>query len=295
MKTHIILFLFLLMSGWLFAQEVQVSFQDGQTQIKVGTAWKAINIGDRLAADATVKLDKGASLELQIINATITINQAGTYMLKDILAARKQADTNGVAKSLKSTFTAMIGAAPVKNQSTVAGARASNKSDEDKMTWVSSDTDSIIDSGKSLLQAGKIQEAQDKFNEAMLEATDEEIPQIQYLIGYNLAVAGDIRGASKQWNGLVPDSDASWAADFVLLKARLLEESFAWTDAITLLTKQGANLANDVNRGPIYHFMLGLAWQNTGNSSNAKAAYTKVVSLVPNTDLGKAAAALLKN
>jgi tetratricopeptide (TPR) repeat protein len=282
------------LSASLAAQELSVSYADGPCQVKNGAAWAPVNIGDKLAADAVVKLDKGASLEIQAGGSAIGFTRAGTYQLKDVLAARKKTDSGGVAKSLQSTLTAMAGAAPVRSQSSVAGVRAANKS-ESASNWVTSDTAVLVEAGKSLLQSGKYTDALARFLGAKEEAEDEELPQVQYLIAATLTIMGDERRAAKEVLDIVPDPEADWAGDCILLQAQLLEDSFAWTDAAALLGGAGDLLAKDPQRGPLYHFLLSLAWLNSGKAAEAKALLGKLAAQAPDSPIGQSAAALLKN
>lgn len=278
----------------LSAQDVQVSYLEGKVQVKTNAAWKELNIGDKLAADAVFELGKNASLELQAGGSSFNINQAGTYQLKDVLAARQKNESSGVAKSLRSTFTNMMDSGSAKQRSNVAGVRAANQS-EGGSNWVTSDTQVLIESGKALLQSSQYTDALARFLGAREEALDEELPEVQYLLAFTLAQMGDYRRAAKELPDMVVVPDADWAGDCILLQARLLEDSYAWAQAVSLLTTQGSFLANDASRGPLYHFLLGLAWLNSGNTANARTALTKVSNQSPDSELGKAAAALLKN
>jgi tetratricopeptide (TPR) repeat protein len=172
--------------------------------------------------------------------------------------------------------------------------RASNKS-ESASAWVTSDTAVLVESGKSLLASGKYADALARFQKAKEEAEDEELPQVQYLIAATYAIQGDGRRAAKEVLDLVPDPDTDWAADCILLQAQLLEDSFAWAEAATLLGGSGAFIAKDPQRESLYHFLLGLAWLNTGKAAEAKSLLGKLAAQAPDSPLGLAAADLIKN
>ena len=48
----------------VFAQAFSVSYLDGVAELKTAKGWKALSIGDQVAADASVRISQDGSLEL---------------------------------------------------------------------------------------------------------------------------------------------------------------------------------------------------------------------------------------
>jgi hypothetical protein len=93
----------------------------------------------------------------------------------------------------------------------------------------------------------------------------------------------------KAWNQLAslrPNANDAWVADFILLRARLLEETSTYKEAISWLTHNG--LSNDVQRAPLYYFLFGLGCWGAGESESSKRAFSDVEKISGSSDLRKA-------
>jgi hypothetical protein len=123
----------------------------------------------------------------------------------------------------------------------------------------------------------------------------EEFPEVHYYLAYAYSLNGNIPNAVRQLAGARPGSGASWASDYILLQAKLYLDTFAFAQAIQWLSQAGNNLSGDAQRAPLYYFLLGLGYRGVGDSTNATQSFSKVIFLAGESDLGKSAAALLKN
>ncbi|HUJ74840.1 MAG TPA: hypothetical protein VL359_08275, partial [bacterium] len=106
---------------------------------------------------------------------------------------------------------------------------------------------------------------------------------------------GDVRGAWKQMQGLQPGPSDAWRGDFVILKAKMLEDASAFAETTTWLTQSANDLSGDAEYAPLYYFLLGLGYRGAGQGDNARQAFSAVVRIAGDTDIGKSAAALLQS
>jgi len=179
-----------------------------------------------------------------------------------------------------------------KNPKSVGGARAADQGASDQDAWSESSAQIFLDAGKEYLKAGKFDQAVVQLNEALNSASEAEASEIHYYLAEASSLNGDVRGAWKELGGLKPRGSETWAGDFVLLKAKLLEDTSAYPDAVEWLNANDLSL--DSLRSQFYFFLLGLGYRGMNDEGNAKRALSQAVSLSADSDLGKVAAELIK-
>ena len=178
------------------------------------------------------------------------------------------------------------------NPASSGGARAANKSTLDEDAWVESSSQVFLEAGRQNMKAGNFEGAIAQFNQALDSAAEDEIPEIHYYLADASSLNGDLRGAWRHLAGLKPGASDRWAGDFVLLKAKLLEDSSAYSEAVDWL--EANDLSQDPPRAQLYFFLLALGHRGSGDDVNAKKAFAKVESISADSGLGRAAAELMK-
>ncbi len=269
-----------------------MSYVEGNVCVQSGSTWAALSIGDNVSSQVTVQLGDGAYLELKETDLKIVLSRKGTYSLPDILASSRTMRSTGVAKALVATLSSLL-MGPAENQS-AAGVRGANEDKAEDSQWVTSSAEVSLDAGEQYLKSGQYAEAIEQFLQARDEATEKELPQIRYNLAYAYCLSGDTRDALKQSTGLQASSADGWAADFVILKAKLLVDTNAFADEIAWLTQGGNDLSGDAQRAALYDFLLGVGYRGVGDTSDEKASLSRVVAISVTSDLGRAAAQLLQ-
>jgi tetratricopeptide (TPR) repeat protein len=292
MRQVIILAALLLASQLATAQGLNVAYLEGEAQVASGASWKALSLGDPVSTDASIRLLPGALIELKGTGADVTLTHPGTYALGTLLKARRTLGSPGVSSAIVS-FLRQLAFPPAKNRADVLGLRGPNRSKSPENEWSESSAQVFLDAGKEYIKAGSYDRAIEQLNEALDAATDEEVPEIHYYLADASFLGGDVKGAWKQVASLKPAVAAPYYRDFLLLKAKLLEETSAYADALDLLAGEGAAFSQDAQRAPLYYFLLGLGYRGTGDSENANLAFRKVIAISAESDLGKTAGELL--
>lgn len=296
LSVGVVLFVFAVCSTR--AQQLSVSYVDGEAQVRSGSSWVALSIGDRVSAQVTLQLSDGSYVELKWADLRIVLSQKGTYVLQDILACSGALDSAGVRKAILATLS-YLATGPARNQGGAGGGargvRGANEGKTEDSEWVTSKAQVFLDAGKQYFKSGQHQEAIEQFLLALDAATEEESPQVQYYLAYAYSLSGDTRAALKHAAGLQPNSADEWAADFIILKAKLLVDTNAFTQEIAWLTQNGNDLSGDAQRAALYNFLLGVGYRGVGDISNEKISLSKVVAISGESDLGSAAIQLLRN
>jgi tetratricopeptide (TPR) repeat protein len=276
------------------AQELSVTYVDGDAQVRDGSAWAVLSIGDRLTPQATIQLSRGAYVEIKRGDTKIVLSQKGTYSLASLIASSRALGSAGVGKALLSSLS-RLAAGPAHNQSDTAGMRGANETKSNESEWMTSSAQVFLDAGQQYLKSGQYAEAIEQFLQALDAATEQESPQVHYYLAYAYSLNSDTQAALKHAMDLQPSGGDEWASDFIILKAKLLIDSYAFGQVIAWLTQNGNDLSGDAQRGAIYEFLLGVGYRGVGDTANAKASLSKVVTMSSDSDLGKAATQLLQN
>jgi tetratricopeptide (TPR) repeat protein len=239
-----------------------------------------------------VRIADSSFLEIGGSASTISLSQKGTYVLGRLIADSKQFSSAGVAQALSSRLTVLFGAPAA--QSTAMGVRADKADDSGGISWITSDAQVYVDSGKAYIKSGDYKKAIDELKQALDYATDSELPEVRYFLGYAYSLDGNVRDALKQVADLKPSDLENDAADLVILKGKLLFDTSAFARDVQWLSSNAALVKGDSQRAPLYYLLLGLSYNGTGDQVNAKENLQKVVGISADSDLGKTASELLK-
>ena len=284
----------LLVSAVAGAQDFTVAYLEGEAQARSGTTWQDLAIGDKVPLEASVRVRELGLAQLRGNGIDIFLNQPGTYSLTEIVAARRQMSAPRVGAALANSFSYMA-KGPTQRQSMIAGSRGASQSRSEDLAWVETMAEVYLESGRTFVESGQYDKAVDQFNQALDAADDIEVPEIRYNLANAYSLNGDLPEAWKQIAGIQPGPSAGWAGDFCLLKAKLLEDANAYTDALLWLKQDTRDLSRDAQRAPVYYFLLALGYLGSGDQQNAHDAFSKVVALSRDSDVGQAAKSFLGN
>jgi hypothetical protein len=108
-------------------QSFTVQYFDGsvQVQLKGQTAWKTLKINEKVPADATIRLAKGAMIELVSGKTVLTLIKDGVYPMTSLLS--KVQSTSGSLGSTVALKLKAVSSEPVQT-STAGGVRAADAS-----------------------------------------------------------------------------------------------------------------------------------------------------------------------
>jgi tetratricopeptide (TPR) repeat protein len=273
------------------AQSLSVSYLDGEAQIRSGSSWSDLAVGDSVPVTASVRLAAKALVQLRGMGMDITLTRPGTYALQAVVAARKSLSSGTSGSALVGALRYLV-FGPAITESSTGGARAANKGETEDEGWVESSADVFLEAGKEYIKSGQYDKAVEQFARA-LEAEPEN-PEIRFDLGYALSMRGEVGPAWKAIAELKPSRSDPWAGDFILLKAKLLEDASAYEEALTLLKQDEQRLAQDAQRSQLYFFLLGLGYRGAGDAKNANQALAQAAGISKESDIGRSAAGLLQ-
>jgi len=277
------------------AQDLSVSYLDGSAGIRSGSTWRPLSIGDAVPINATIRVDPAGWVQLKGAGIDVILTRPGIYSVSEVVARHRTVSPRGIGAAITASLRALAsGRSPA--QSSASGARAGNagEAEEDDL-WVESSAGGFLAEGKSDLKAGRYDDALRALRQAELSASGEEMPEIRFYLASTYSLKGNLGQAWKLAEDLTPVPGTEWEGDLVLLKARLLLDTSAFAEAAALLAIEGGWLAQDASRAPLYYFLLGVGYRGAGAAESSRQALSRVVAISSDSDLGAAAADLLKS
>jgi tetratricopeptide (TPR) repeat protein len=268
------------------AQAVTVDYIEGRAAQRSDDAWTALAVGDEVSLDAPVRLEELSLVQLKGQGATITLAQQGTYGLRGVLKARAALRSAGTAAAVAVAFSRIIhGTAP---DSAPAGVR-SEVMDIPDAPWNDLDAAGRLRSGKSYLTSGEYDAAIEELAQAAQEAPGGEA---SFCLATAYSLKGDPKSALAALVGVTLAGTEEWAPDYLLLRAKLLLDTFAFQRSVDVLLAAAPLLKTDPLRAQTWYFLLALAYRGTGDTASSAACLDTVQSIAPETELAISAARL---
>ncbi len=288
-----ILGLFLLAALGAAAQDLQVAYTEGLVELAAGGAWKELNPGDRLPANARIRLSKDSFAELSQGATRLSVSQPGIYQVADLVAASKKVASWQLGKVVSGKLKGAVAGGQKGDGTAAMGARGAAAGASATVEWVeSTGSQEALDEGRSLLAAERFDEALKVFQDA-LKAYPGEEPIFYYYVASTYSRQQRTALALRTLEQAPIEPQEPMYSDLVLLKGQLLLESLAFTDALALFDGQLA-----LNpQGAFAQALLILSaysYQGLGRSQGAREALQKAVNLDSSSELGREAASLLK-
>jgi hypothetical protein len=309
MKIHkpiIIIGLLLLSAAAAWAQNFTVTFCDGPVSMKQGSGWRVVAIGDSLARSSVVKLDKGGMLEVTLGSATITLYETGIYTLAELAVTAKQAKSRQFLHTVDDRIKNIVEGNNYHHTS-AAGLRGFEQGarggDFDEVEWATDDGGNDtgaqeidpITQGQNLLAQKQFDKAIAHFQKMLIEwKYPEAKPFFTYYLAYAYAEKGQNARALKLLDSMTVTNGHILYADYVLLRGRLLLESFAYKSALELFEQYLAHNAEGENTQAVL-LLASYCQKGLGAAAMQKEFLVKARDIDPDSPLGKEAAKLIED
>jgi len=243
-RTALIVVLLALGAVVAYAQESMVAFVDGSVQVKAGAAWKEVDIGQKLEANATVRLGIGALLELTAEGGrSLLLSKAGTYELAPLWKTAPAA--KGTAAKLLGVVERIAAGTQAAAPTTVAGVRGAS-SDTDDMLWLedAEDPETLYESGRKAESEGRYAEAAVFYAEALRIVNERSVIDKEracvsaYAAARAHVAAGQLGRALASLKAADPAVAGELRPAYALLMASLLAE-FGDAESARILISKG--------------------------------------------------------
>lgn len=277
------------------AQDVVVGFIDGVLEVRAGSSWADLFIGDAVDPDDRLRLAPDSYAELTNGRTTVKLAREGTYLVSDLIEGTGRVQSTGVAGLVLNRIGRLTGRAEEEEQTSAGGARASEAVTQTGPTWAGGESiDELIVEGTELLNDGAYEDAYFVFQEAYDYAiTDEEFARTLFYYGYVSSLTGRTQEAFRLLEEIGPDPSTDYFASHVLALGQLLVETFAYQEAIdylSLLAEADEQDGEDVQSAEL---LLGIAYDGLGMPREAERYLRRATRTVPGNPTATAAQRLL--
>ena len=289
--------LVLFASAVLPAQEVVVGYVDGVLEVRDGTVWYDLFIGDAVAEADQIRLGPNSYAELSNGRTTVKLSRAGTYGVSSLIEGAGRTASAGIAGMVLNRVGRLSGREEQPPQTVAGGARASAAVVETGPTWAGGETvDELIAEGAGLLGEGAYEDAYYVFQEAYDYAiSDAEYARAVFYYGYASTLVGRSAQAFDLLEEIGPDASTDYYASHLLVLGQLLVESFAYDEAVAHLSPLAEDREHDPEDVQSAQLLLGIAYDGLGMTEQARRYLRETQVTLPGTPAAAAAARLLSD
>ncbi len=277
------------------AGEVIVGYVDGVLEVRDGTSWYELFIGDAVDGSDQIRLADDSHAELLAGNSMIRLSRPGTYEVERLLEGVGRTASANIGGMVLGRVSRLTGREDTTRQTAAGGARASEAVTQTGPAWAGGETvDELILQGTEMLGEGDLEDAYWVFQEAYEYAiTDDEYARSLFYYGYASALVGRPLQAFELLEQIGPQPDTTHYATHILALGQLLLDSFAYDEAIEYLTPLAE--ADDQEPEDIQsaRLLLGVAYQGLGRSAQARDHLQRARAIAPETQAAEAAERLL--
>jgi hypothetical protein len=233
-KFSFVLLIAFVASIGLYAAPLTVSWADGKVDLKKGSAWAAVSVGDKVDSSSTIRLGKDSTVELSDGQRKVSITAEGSYLLDSLLKKGAVATKKSTA-AMDKLGKLVDPQASVSTTSVAAVRGAAVEPSSESVEWQSDTADlgTLMEEGRRLVRNGDYAGAARRFNEAVGIAEGVDKDEALYSEAWALAADDSQARAVNILRGM--PASGNWAGPKALLLARLDIDSDNKAEAKTLL------------------------------------------------------------
>ena len=264
------------------AQAFTISYLDGLVELQTAKGWTAVAVGDKVAADATVRLSQDGSLELVRDRTRVTLLKPGVYSVAGVSTAGKNGP-GGIGALVAQKLQTLVAEKP---KSTAAGGVRAEQQGVPDISWVD-ENDEVRLKAQNLLDERRYAEATNYLEGAIKDAgPDGDTAELSCMLGAAYYGRGQLARSFRALLQVSPSPDAPWFGRYVLLRAQILVDTQNYADALNLLTPFVAAYPTG-EAAQVAWLLSGLCQKGLGNIAAAKSALDSGFQLDPGTDTAK--------
>jgi len=270
----------------LVAEDLLVEYLEGTLEVKEGSIWAELYIGDMVAENSLIRLSDHGFAELSTRNVTVTLSDDGTYDTQSLLRSGQKVASWNIGGVVNSKLSKLISPGQ-QGETAVMGVRGA-AADQGELTWVEEGGE-FMEKGKQLLANGLFEEAIPVFkNGADWALTEDERSEYLFYAAYAHSLKGDNAVALIMLEDMALKSDAAIFTDYVLLKGKLLIENLAFADALDLFSEYLAHPDMGETTQVVY-FLSAVCHQGLDNRTQAQKSLQDAIKIDASSEYGQAA------
>jgi FimV-like protein len=278
----------------LYSADFTVAYVEGDAEYKTKNSWELLDIGNKLTDADTVRLIEDGVIELKSASGNITITRKGTYILANMLKSSKEMNSLGFGSMVAGKLQTLV-VTSGEGQTAVMGVRGAV--DIEEIEWAEDKNGDTIKDGEALIAAGSYREAMALFTAKLSDADDYEKDELNFYIGYAASAVGEDGQALKNLDCIRKPEGKYYYSSFVILKSALLNQVFAYEEAVKWINQQEKSLAASALTAAekeLLKFLKAAAYKNMGDKKEARKLLQELVKTSGDEETRQKADAMLK-
>ncbi|MBN1837662.1 MAG: tetratricopeptide repeat protein [Spirochaetales bacterium] len=287
MKTALALCMLLLAAALpLAAQELLVEYLEGTLELKQGSQWVEVYIGDSLSRGRVIRLESGGFAELSAGNVTVTLSEGGTYNTDSLFKSGQKVAAWNLGGVVNSKLSKLV--SPVSGGETATMGVRGDRMDSGELTWVEEGTEYLAE-GKKLLAQGQVEEGIRRLEEgAEWALTEEERNEHLFYAAYGHSLQGESAVSLIMLEDMRVGPAARFFTDYVLLKGKLLIDNLAFEDALALFDQYLAH-PDMGETTQVVHYLAAVCHHGLDRPQQARQSLEAAYKIDPNSEYGRSA------
>ena len=285
-RATTIVLLMLIATIPLVAEDLLVEYVEGTLELKEGSSWVELYIGDIVPENGVIRLSDNGFAELSTRNVTVTLSDDGTYETRSLLRSGQKIASWDIGGVVNSKLSKLLGPGQ-QGETAVMGVRGA-AADQGELTWVE-EGEEFMAKGRQLLVEGLFDEAIVAFKEgADWALTDDERSEYLFYAAYAHSLKGDNALALIMLEDMAIASNSAIFTDYMLLKGKLLIENLAFADALDLFSEYLKHPDMGETTQVVY-FLSAVCHQSLDNKSQAEKFLQDAIKINASSEYGQAA------
>ena len=285
-RTVTIILVILITAIPLVAEDLLVEYVEGTLEVKEGSNWYELYIGDTVPENSVIRLSDSGFAELSTQNVTVTLSDDGTYNTQSLFRSGQKIASWNIGGVVNSKLSKLLGPGQ-QGETAVMGVRGA-AADQGELTWVE-EGEEFMAKGKKLLAEGLFDEAIVAFKEgADWALTEDERSEYLFYAAYAHSLKGDNALALIMLEDMALSSSSAIFTDYVLLKGKLLIENLAFADALDLFSEYLKHPDMGETTQVVY-FLSAVCQQGLDNKSQAEKFLQDAIKINASSEYGRAA------
>ena len=287
LKTSVFILL-ILFSFTLFADDLLLEYSDGVIELETNAGWEEVVEGELYSSEQIIRLENDSIAEFSINDSRIMISEEGTYELRELINNSNNVSNWGIGELVTNKLELFFNETMYKDEAAM-GVRGDQEEQYDDITWMENKEIPVrYGIAKDYILNKQYKEAVLYLLEASFTATGEARKECFYYIGYSYAMLGDSVRALRYLNRVETDSTKYYFHDYVLVKGKLLIQSFSFKSALYLFEKYLSEYPYGENVQSVY-FLSAYCNEALNNREEFVKNLQKAVEVDPFSDFGKLA------
>lgn len=289
MKSRLILLMLLAAAGPSYTASVTVEYVDGSVEIISGTRSYIARIGDSVPEEAVVRVGRNSIAELSKGDVVLKLTESGSYVVGDLVKYAAELSGLGFEDYLVRKLTRLFKKDEAADTTTAMGVRA-DENEQGEITWMGWDEGAdLLDQAEEFLVDRQYDEALTLLYEALDYVDIDSEGRCLFYIGSCLYLQGDTLTALAYLAQAIPDPDEDFYSNMVVLKGKLLVESFSFRKALKWLEIHRIE-ETDLDSVQIVELLQGFSFRGLGDYDSAAIHLMKAHSANPDSETGRLAA-----